>query len=142
MVTSEKELYVDLVMLNMTDYDVILGMDFLSKYRDMIDCKAKTVGFKPPGEEMFTFFGDRRSSQKMFILAMQARKWIADGCTGYLASVLDRTKKGKDELKDVPVVNEFIGVLPKDLPGLPPDREVMFEIEVLPKTAPISKAPY
>ncbi|KAL5543286.1 hypothetical protein UlMin_010996 [Ulmus minor] len=38
-------------MLDMTDYDVILGMDFLSKYGAMIDCKARTVGFNPPGEE-------------------------------------------------------------------------------------------
>ena len=78
----------------------------------------------------------------MFISAMRARKWIADGCTGFLASVLDTTKKGRDELKDVPVVNEFVSVFPEDLPGLPPDREVTFEIEVLPGTAPISKAPY
>ena len=91
---------------------------------------------------MFTFFDDRRSSQKMFILAMQARKWIADGCTGYIACVIDTTKKGKDELKDVLVVNEFISVFPEDLPGLPSDREVTFEIEVLPGTAPISNAPY
>ena len=73
---------------------------------------------------------------------MQARKWIADGCTNFLASVLYATKKGKDGLKDVPVVNEFISVFPEDLPGLPPDREVMFEIEVLPETTLISKAPY
>ncbi|KAL5562713.1 hypothetical protein UlMin_032460 [Ulmus minor] len=38
-------------MLDMTDYDVILGMDFLSKYGAMIDCKARMVGFNPPGEE-------------------------------------------------------------------------------------------
>ena len=90
-----KEFYADSVMLHVTDYDVILGMDFLSKYGAMIDCKAKTVGFKPPGEEMFMFFGDRRSGQKMFILAMQVRKWIAYGCTGYLASVIDTIKRGK-----------------------------------------------
>ena len=42
----------------------------------------------------------------------------------------------------MPVVNEFTSVFPEDLPGLPPDREVTFEIEVLPGTAPISKAPY
>ena len=142
MVISERELCADLVILDMTDYDVILGMDFLSKYGAIIDCKAKTVGFKPPREEMFTFIGNRRCSQKMFISTMQARKWIADGCTRYLASVLDTTKKGKDELKEVPVVNEFVSVFPEDLLGLPPDGEVMFEIEVLPGTVRISKAPY
>ncbi|KAL5540696.1 hypothetical protein UlMin_043348 [Ulmus minor] len=50
-VISERELCADLVMLDMTDYDVILGMDFLSKYGAMMDCKAKAVGFNPPGEE-------------------------------------------------------------------------------------------
>ena len=132
----------DLVVLDMIDYDVILGMDFLSKYGAMIDCKAKTVGFKPPKKEMFTFFGDRRSSQKMFISAMQARKWIADGCIDCLASVIDTTKKGKDELKDVPVVNEFVSVFPEDLPGLPPDREVTFEVDVLLRIVPITRVPY
>ena len=129
-------------MLHVTNYDMILGMDLLSKYEATIDCEEKTIGFKPPGEEIFTFFGDRISSRKMFISAMQARKWIADGCTGYLASVIGTTKKVKDELKDVPVVNEFVNVFPEDLPVLPPDREVMFEIEVLPGIVPISKAPY
>ena len=78
----------------------------------------------------------------MFISAMKARKWIASGCFGFLASVVDTTKKEKDELNDVPVVNEFTSVFPEDLPGLPLDGEVTFEIEVLPGTAPISKAPY
>ena len=47
-VISERELCADLVMLDMTDYDVILGMDFLSKYGAMIDCKAKTIGSNHP----------------------------------------------------------------------------------------------
>ena len=95
MIISERELCADLVIFDMIYYDVILGIDFLSKYGAMIDCKAKTIGFKPPGEEMFTFFGDRRSSQKMFISAMQARKRIANRCTGYLASVINTTKEGE-----------------------------------------------
>ncbi|KAL5542579.1 hypothetical protein UlMin_010289 [Ulmus minor] len=103
---------------------------------------ARVVSFKPPGEDKFMFVGDGRSNQKMFISAMKARKWIASGCIGYLARVVDTTKKEKYELNDVPVVNEFTSVFPEDLPGLPPDREVTFEIEVLPGTAPISKAPY
>ncbi|KAL5557731.1 hypothetical protein UlMin_033942 [Ulmus minor] len=42
-VISERELCADLVMLDMTDYDVILGIDFLSKYGAMMDCKAKAL---------------------------------------------------------------------------------------------------
>jgi len=117
-------------------------MDFLSKYEATIDYKAKTVSFKPPEEMVFVLFSDKRGSQKMFISTMKARKWLASGYTNYLASIVDTTKKRKDELHDVPVVNEFISVFPKDLLGLPPDCEVTFEIEVLLGTTLISKAPY
>ena len=45
-------------------------------------------------------------------------------------------------LKDIPVVREFLDVFPEDLPGIPPDREIDFRIELAPRTEPISKAPY
>jgi len=93
-------------------------MDVISKYKVVIDCKAKIFCFKPPEEEMFVFVGDRCSSQKMFISAMKARKLLASGCTSYLVSVIDTTKKEKDELNDVPIVNEFTSVFPEDLPSV------------------------
>jgi hypothetical protein len=46
------------------------------------------------------------------------------------------------ELEDIPVVCEYMDVFPDDLPGLPPDREVEFVIELQPGTAPISKRSY
>ena len=47
-VISDRELSFDLVVLDMVDNDVILGMDFLSKYGAPIDCKVKVVSFQPP----------------------------------------------------------------------------------------------
>ena len=44
--------------------------------------------------------------------------------------------------EDVPVVREYVSVFPRDLPRLPPDREIVFNIELMPRTAPISRAPY
>ena len=61
-VIFKRELSVNLVILDMIDYNIILGMDFLSKYEVTIDCKAKNVSFKLPGEEMFLFLGDRCGS--------------------------------------------------------------------------------
>jgi hypothetical protein len=45
-------------------------------------------------------------------------------------------------IADIPVVCEFPDVFPHDLPGLPPDRDVEFKIELLPDMAPISRRPY
>ena len=46
------------------------------------------------------------------------------------------------DLASIPVVCEFSDVFPEDLPGLPPDRDVEFSIELEPGTAPISRRPY
>ena len=52
-----RELRVDLVILYMFDYDMIVGMDFLSKYRATINCRARSVNFKLPGKDQFEFNG-------------------------------------------------------------------------------------
>ena len=52
------------------------------------------------------------------------------------------TRKETLKLNDIPVVREFSDVFPKDLPGIPIDREIEFSIDLLPGTSPISKAPY
>ena len=62
-------------------------------------------------------------------------------CEGFLVCAL---KGDKIELKveDIPVVKEFLDVFSEDLPGLPPNREVEFTIDLVPSIGPISKAPY
>ncbi|KAL5575507.1 hypothetical protein UlMin_017206 [Ulmus minor] len=141
-VVTEKELYVDLIVLDMYDYDVILGMDFLAKYNATIECRLRRVTFRPSEEEKFSFIGERHRKPKIVISAMEARKMISSGCTGYLASVVDTTKEEKAKPEDIPIVRNFVDVFPEELPGLPPDQAISFEIELLPGTAPVSKAPY
>jgi hypothetical protein len=51
------------------------------------------------------------------------------------------SKKGKS-LEEIIVVNEYPDVFPYELPGMPPDRDIEFSIELLPCTAPIYKRPY
>ena len=66
------------------------------------------------------FVSDEQNNQKMFISARKARKWLANSCTGFLASIVDTTKKEKDELYFVLVLSEFAHVFLEDLSSLPP----------------------
>ncbi|XP_070041135.1 uncharacterized protein [Nicotiana tomentosiformis] len=70
-----------------------------------------------------------------------ATKMINKGCIYDLVRVTDTTAKAPT-LESVPVVNEFLEVFPDELPGIPPDREIDFRIDVMPGTQPISISPY
>ena len=137
-----RELFVDLVVLDMPDYEVILGMDWLSKYNANIDCKKKIVTFRPPGKDEFLFVGSTQKLRTPIISAMKARRLLDSGCMGYLASVVDIDLEEESKPENIPVVCDFLDVFPEDLPGLPPDREIEFVIDLIPGTAPISKSPY
>jgi hypothetical protein len=45
-------------------------------------------------------------------------------------------------IEEIPVVREFLDVFPNDLPGMPPERDIEFKIELQPGTAPIARSPY
>ncbi|GJW18319.1 hypothetical protein Tco_0025755 [Tanacetum coccineum] len=51
-------------------------------------------------------------------------------------------KSDERRLEDIPVVREFLEVFPEDLPGLPPVRQVEFQIDLMPGAAPVARAPY
>nr|GFC74414.1 putative reverse transcriptase domain-containing protein [Tanacetum cinerariifolium] len=51
-------------------------------------------------------------------------------------------KSEEKRLEDVPIVREFPEVFPEDLPGLPPARQVEFQIDLVPGAAPVAQAPY
>ncbi|GJY39686.1 reverse transcriptase domain-containing protein [Tanacetum coccineum] len=67
------------------------------------------------------------------------------GCHDFLAHVTTKETKDKSEkkrLEDVPTVQNFLEIFPKDLPGLPPTRQVEFQIDLIPGVAPVARAPY
>ncbi|GKE29806.1 hypothetical protein Tco_1445190 [Tanacetum coccineum] len=51
-------------------------------------------------------------------------------------------KSDEKRLEDIPVVREFSEVFPENLPGLPPIRQVEFQINLIPETTPVARAPY
>ena len=71
---------------------------------------------------------------------MKALSIVRKGCEAYFAYVID-SRVSEKKFEYVPVVCEFPDVFPKELPGLPPVREVEFSIELVPGTTPISVAP-
>ncbi|GKV13897.1 hypothetical protein SLEP1_g24858 [Rubroshorea leprosula] len=136
-----RQLSASLFVLDISDFDIILGMDWLSKHFASIDCHRKWVIFNIPGEPEFSFQGSGSFALPVLVSALQAQKYLINGCQGFLVSVTDASSV-TSRLEDIPVVHEFPDVFPEDLPGLPPDREVEFAIDLVPDTGPVSKAPY
>ncbi|GJX19630.1 hypothetical protein Tco_0222307 [Tanacetum coccineum] len=65
-----------------------------------------------------------------------------DGKTLIIRAQVMEKKSDEKRLEDIPVVREFLEVFPKDLPGLPPVRQVEFQIDLIPGAAPVARAPY
>ena len=136
-----KVLPADLVVLNMVDFDVILGMDWLSLHYATVDCHNKVVKFEPPGEATFSFQGGRIWVPNNLISSLRANKLLRRGCQGYLA-LIRNIQAGEEKLENVPIVCEFSDVFPEELPGLSLDREIEFSVDLIPGTQPISIPPY
>ncbi|XXG88652.1 hypothetical protein AAC387_Pa12g0844 [Persea americana] len=138
---GEVNLPADLIILDMHDFDVILGMDWLEMYHATMDCFSKTITFKLKGEQADLIVqGNRKKGQVGIISALKASRMVSSGCEAFIAFITeDEWFQGVEE---IPVVCEFPEVFPEEIPSLPPIREVQFTIELLPGTAPISIAPY
>ncbi|XP_070008680.1 uncharacterized protein [Nicotiana sylvestris] len=131
---------VDLLEMPFRDYDVIIGMDWLHRHHALVDCRLKQVTFRTHAYSHMVVQGERSLTSNI-ISAVLARKMICQGCDAYLAHIVD-TRLGSPSLKDIPTVCDFPDVFPDDLPGLLPEREIEFPIELVPGTTPISVAPY
>ncbi|KAL0291147.1 UNVERIFIED_CONTAM: hypothetical protein Sangu_2543700 [Sesamum angustifolium] len=120
-------LYTDLVVINLREFDVILGMDWLSCNHALVDCQTKEVTVEVNGQMKTVIVGERKVIPNCLISVVTAFNLIKEGCEAYLASVHDVAKISLG-VSDVPVMREFPDVFPEKLPGLPPHREVDFEI--------------
>nr|GEU90183.1 putative reverse transcriptase domain-containing protein [Tanacetum cinerariifolium] len=102
----------DLMPIKLDSFDVVIGMDWLSKYHAKIICDEKVVHIP-----------------------------IKDETLIIRAQVMEK-KSDEKRLENIPIVREFPDVFPKELPGLPPVRRVEFQIDLIPRAAPIARAPY
>ncbi|GJV14050.1 reverse transcriptase domain-containing protein [Tanacetum coccineum] len=103
---------IDLMPIKLGSFDVVIGLDWLSKYHAKILCDEKVVHIPIDGETLII-----------------------------RAQVIEKRSDEK-RLEDIPVVREFSEVFSKDLPGLPPVRQVEFQIDLILGTTPVARAPY
>nr|GFA94544.1 putative reverse transcriptase domain-containing protein [Tanacetum cinerariifolium] len=85
--------------------------------------------------------GDRGASRLKVISCIKARKYIERGSQLFVAHVIEKEPQEK-RLEDVPVIRDFPQVYPDDLPGLPPPRQVEFQIDLVLGVVPVAHAPY
>ncbi|GFY97645.1 hypothetical protein Acr_12g0001860 [Actinidia rufa] len=138
---NDVPMYVNLILLEMHGFDVILGMDWLSSYRALIDCELKRVVFHSFAHSGLIFEGVGVVPPPYLISSMKVRRLIQKGSQAFLCSVVD-THVSPPALEDIHVVREFPDVFPDELPGSLVDREIEFYIDLNLGTRPISKAPY
>ena len=107
----------NLIILESKGIDIILGMDWLIKYKGVIRCATKTVQLTHTDATKVEFQATTESA-------------------------INASLNKANAVEDSRVVSEFPDVFPEDLPGMPPNREIEFIIELVPGTAPIYKRPY
>nr|GEZ51048.1 transposon Ty3-G Gag-Pol polyprotein [Tanacetum cinerariifolium] len=117
---DDKIHFANLFLLDMHDFDIIMGMDWLTKHHATIVCHTKSVIFNDLDKPGFVY---------------------QDSQLGLLASIMDTSSDGPS-LETHQVVRDFSDVFSEKLSGIPPEHEVEFGIELVLGTPPISKAPY
>eukprot|EP00253_Pinus_taeda_P011376 PITA_11376 len=110
---ADQPVTADLNVLPLGSYDILIGMDWLEKHWSLVDCKIKII-----------YYRDQQGNRK----EMQ----------GIKQPVQDKSAS----LNIIPIIQEFTDVFPKEIPGLPPRRNIDFTIELVPGAAPVSRAPY
>ncbi|GJX55297.1 putative reverse transcriptase domain-containing protein [Tanacetum coccineum] len=131
---------IDLMPIKLSSFDIVIRMDWLSKYHARIICDEKVVHIPIDGETLI-IRGDRSKTRLSLISCIKTERYISRGYQVFIAQVMEK-KSDKKRLEDIPVVREFLEVFPEDLPGLSPIRQVEFQIDLIPRAAPVARAPY
>ena len=96
-----KEMIMDLVLLDLQDFDVILRMDWLASYYASVDCFGKRVTFSILGQPNFSFGGKHVDKPLHMISALRVVSLLRKGCQGFLAYVVNEENDLK--LEDIPI---------------------------------------
>jgi hypothetical protein len=132
---------VNLYVMILGSYDVVIGMDWLETHEAILNCKTKRLSLVDDEGQRRVIVGRNQGVSLRFVSSLQLRKSMRKGCKLY--AILALNEKGVAEgLEHLPVVKEFADVFPEELPGMPPERELEFTIDLKPGTEPIARTPY
>ncbi|GKE50349.1 putative reverse transcriptase domain-containing protein [Tanacetum coccineum] len=131
---------IDLMVIELGSFDIIIGMDWLSRYNAAILCGEKKVRI-PLESKTLVIEGNRNNYRLKIVSCIKTQKYIKKGCELFLAQLTKQESKEK-QLDDVLVIRDFPEVFPDELPGLPPPMQVEFHIDLIPGDAPVAHAPY
>ncbi|XP_075076408.1 uncharacterized protein LOC142163057 [Nicotiana tabacum] len=131
----------DLLLLDLIDVEVIMGMDLLSPYYAILDCHAKTITLVIPKLSRLEWKGLSINASSGVISFLKARHMVEKGCLDYIAYVRD-TFVETPTIDSLLVVREFSDVFPSDLPGMSPDHDIDLYIDLALGAQPITILPY
>ena len=123
--------------MDISDFDVILVMDWLMAHRVVIDCDSRRITTYTRDDIRVTFRGEKHDALPQTV---HDSRWSGH-LMGWLAS-LTLEDEGRQDLSLPWVISEYENVFLDELPGLPPHRDVDFVIELHPSTSPISMTPH
>jgi hypothetical protein len=118
------EFNANLIILDSKVVDVILGMDWMSKQKFLIDCGMKAVKLTTEDGQEIEYIAEPLITHKGATNQIKLN-WLE-----------------AEQNHDVWIMDEYPDVLPEELQRIPPDRDIEFVIELVPGTATIYKSPY
>ncbi|KAI3821769.1 hypothetical protein L1987_09341 [Smallanthus sonchifolius] len=127
--------------MQLGSFDIIHGMDWLSKHHAEVICDEKCIRIPLPSGDTLVIFGEKPCRGLQLMSCTLAQNYLRKKYVAFLAHVVDTKDKG-NKLQDIPIIRDFPEVFPEDLPGLPPPRQVEFRINLVPGATPVAKAPY
>jgi len=136
-----REFRTDLIVINLSAFDVILGMDWLARHQVRLECGVPRISFRDEDGNYVSLRPYRVPSDIKIVSFRTMASLILKGYSAYFGHVRD-TKVSIPPISSIPIVSEFEDVFPEEIPGLPPSREIDFHIELVPEAAPVSRAPY
>ncbi|KAA3461853.1 Retrotransposable element Tf2 [Gossypium australe] len=106
----------DLMLLPFVEFNVIVGMDWLTLHNAIVNFRQKIIELNCLNNEILRIESDESSGLTIVISLMSAQRYVRKCCDAYLAYVLD-TKVSEKKIESVPVVCEYSDLFPEELPG-------------------------